>query len=57
MGRGAWQATVNEVSKSWTLLSYKHFHFLVDMSSTTDSNFSKQSLGSRDLWPLCLHLT
>ena len=35
MGRGAWRATVNEVTQSWTLLSYKHFYFLVDMSSMT----------------------
>ena len=27
MGRGAWQATVHVVTKSWTRLSDFHFHF------------------------------
>ena len=27
MDRGAWQATVHGVAKSWTWLSYWHFHF------------------------------
>ena len=27
MDRGAWQATVHGVAKSWTQLSYFHFHF------------------------------
>ena len=28
MDRGAWQATVHGVAKSWTQLSIKHFHFM-----------------------------
>ena len=28
MDRGAWQATVHGVAKSWTQLSTKHFHFM-----------------------------
>ena len=27
MDRGAWQATVHGVAKSWTWLSHFHFHF------------------------------
>ena len=27
MDRGAWQATVQGVTKSWTRLSNEHFHF------------------------------
>ena len=28
MDRGAWQATVHGVAKSWTQLSNKHFHLM-----------------------------
>ena len=27
MERGAWRATVHEITKSWTQVSDKHFHF------------------------------
>ena len=37
MDRGAWQATVHEVAKSWTRLSGFHFQFLVTSESVSIS--------------------